>query len=237
MRRPFPIICWRLLLYAGWDQGCHLWTPEGKASRSWLPLRWASSVPSLPLSLHLSFCLNVSLRLIHVYLPKPIITSSFTPILKNKAGKSSDTCNYRPIPLTSFFNKVFEKAILSMFSAICISNYHHFDFKSSHSTDLCIYAFKETVYFYLQPSTPVFVTFMHPSKAFDRVCRWTLFSKLLERNLPVLILSLFIFWYYTQTVFILWGGGILLLILLKCLIVFAKVASYLLFFLVVTWTN
>ena len=47
---------------------------------------------------------------------------------------------------------------------------------------------------------------MDASKAFDRVCHWSLFDKLRFRNLPVLILRLIIFWYSSQLLYVKWGA-------------------------------
>ena len=153
----------------------------------------------------LTFCFNASL--IHGYIPKSITMSAISPVIKDKAGDSSDKSNYRPIALTSVITKVIERIILHKFSDYFISSAHQFGFKAGLSTDICIYTLKEIVDFYLSSSSPVYICFMDASKAFDKVCHWTLFKKLIERGLPALITRLLIYWYSSQTVYIRWANS------------------------------
>ena len=60
---------------------------------------------------------------------------------------------------------------------------------------MAIFAHKQTVDFYRDQDTPVYICFLDANKAFDRVNQWTLANKLLDRNVPVHIVKLFIFWY------------------------------------------
>ena len=53
--------------------------------------------------------------------------------------------------------------------------------------------------------SPVYTCFLVVSKAFDRINHWTLFHKLINCNIPLIIVQLFIFWYQTQLVCIKWG--------------------------------
>ena len=48
--------------------------------------------------------------------------------------------------------------------------------------------------------------FLDASKAFDRVNHWTLFRKLLNRGVPVLLIRILLYWYRTQTFCIKWGS-------------------------------
>ena len=45
-------------------------------------------------------------------------------------------------------------------------------------------------------------------KAFDRVNHWTLAKKLLDRNVPLHIVKLFIFWYREQEFMVRWGNSL-----------------------------
>ena len=64
------------------------------------------------------------------------------------------------------------------------------DFKSCHSTDLCIYTLKEFIEYYKNRGTTVYVTFLDASKAFDRLNYWLLFNKLIKKNIPFFIIKL-----------------------------------------------
>ena len=89
--------------------------------------------------------------------------------------------------------------------AYLYSSDNQFGFKSKHSTELCIYALKETIQYYKHLNTPVFVCFIDIKSAFDRVSFWKLFSKLLDRGTPLYLIELLIYWYTTQQLFIRWG--------------------------------
>ena len=50
--------------------------------------------------------------------------------------------------------------------------------------------------------------FLMQKKAFDRVNHWTLAKKLLDRNVPLHIVKLFIFWYIEQEFMVRWGNSL-----------------------------
>ncbi|ELU16769.1 hypothetical protein CAPTEDRAFT_29224, partial [Capitella teleta] len=76
-----------------------------------------------------------------------------------------------------------------------------------HSTDICVYALKKIVRYYLSKSTPVFACFMDASKAFDKLNYFTLFEKLLKHKMPVLIIRLLFYGYCTQQIRVKWGSA------------------------------
>ena len=69
-----------------------------------------------------------------------------------------------------------------------------FSFKQAHGTEIAIFALKQTVDLYHNQDTPVCMCFLDAKKAFDRVNHCTLEKKLLDRNMPLHIVKLFIFW-------------------------------------------
>ena len=99
-------------------------------------------------------------------------------------------------------SKVMELLILS--KTECFLN--QFGFKKKHGTDMCIHAFWQTLEYYKQNSSPVFICYLDATKAFDRVNHWLLFKKLLDRNMPLLIVRLLVCWCRTQRFNFQWGG-------------------------------
>ena len=75
---------------------------------------------------------------------------------------------------------------------------NQFSFKSSHSTDLCIYTLKEYIAYYKNRGATVFITFLDASKAFDRLNYLLQFDKLVKKCVPVFIIKLLCFWYTHQ---------------------------------------
>ena len=56
--------------------------------------------------------------------------------------------------------------------------------------------------------SPVFSCYLDASRAFDRVNYWSLFSKLVKRGVPVLIVRLLSYWYNTQLFYVKWADKI-----------------------------
>ena len=56
-------------------------------------------------------------------------------------------------------------------------------------------------------SSPVYLYYFDTSKAFDRLNYWVLFDKLLDRNMPTIIVRLLAFWYTSQKFIIRWGSS------------------------------
>ena len=69
---------------------------------------------------------------------------------------------------------------------------HQYEFKDGHSTEMAVYAFKETVDHYLRNRSPVFVCFLDARKVFDRVNHWTLFEKLIRWGVDLGIMRLLV---------------------------------------------
>jgi exonuclease III len=156
------------------------------------------------LSVMLSMCLSA--MCVHGHVPQAMLNVVLVPIVKSKTGDVTDQGNYRPIALATVTSKVMERVLLSRASPYLDTSDNQFGFKSGLSTDMCLFAFKEVVNFYVSQGSPVFVCFLDASKAFDRVNHWTLYRKLLDRGVPIFIVRLLQKWYETQLFCIRWGG-------------------------------
>ena len=74
------------------------------------------------------------------------------------------------------------------------------------STDMCVFALKQVIEYYTSRSSPVYICFLDASKAFDRINHWTLFEKLIKRNVPCHIVRIIVYWYCNQTFSVTWGS-------------------------------
>ncbi len=163
--------------------------------------------------IHANFILHVLLSLLftsfmtHGHLPDDIMKTIIVPLIKNKMGDLSDKNNYRPIALVTAVSKVLEIVILNRIECYIDTGCNQFGFKKKHATDICIYSLKNTIRYYKEHNSPVFTCFLDASRAFDRVNYWCLFSKLLKRNVPVLIVRLICFWYNTQQFCVKWDNA------------------------------
>ena len=75
-------------------------------------------------------------------------------------------------------------------------------------TEMAIFALKQTVDFYHNQDTPVYMCFLDAKKVFDRVNHWTQAKKLLDINVSLHIVKLFIFWYREQEFMVRWGNSL-----------------------------
>ena len=76
-----------------------------------------------------------------------------------------------------------------------------------HGTEMAIFALKQTVDYYRNQDTPVYMCFLDAKKV-DRVNHWTLAKKLLDRNVPLHIVKLFIFWNREQEFMVQWDNSL-----------------------------
>ena len=144
----------------------------------------------------------------HGYMPQSMINSIIVPLVKNKCGNLTDKNNYRPIVLSSITSKVFEHIILLRLEEYLCTTDNQFGFMSGHSTGLCIYTLSELIEYFKSRSTSVYVAFLDASKAFDKISLWTLFRKLLDRNVPMYLIKVLCYWYQHQLMSVRWGYSI-----------------------------
>ena len=156
-------------------------------------------------SISVMLALLFTSMLSHGHIPADFMKSTIVPIIKNKTGDSSDTGNYRPVAIVTACSKLFEFILLQLMDDHLTTSDNQFGFKSKHSTDLCIFTLKNVIDYYKNQNSPVFTCFLDASKAFDRVNHWTLFKKLKDRNVPLIIIRILLFWYREQNVSIKWG--------------------------------
>ena len=110
--------------------------------------------------------------------------------------------------MSSITSKVFEHIILLRLEEYLWTTDNQFGFKSGHSTDLCIYALSELIEYFKSRSTSVYVAFLDASKAFDKISHWTLFRKLIDRNVPMYLIKILCYWYQHQLMSVRWGYSI-----------------------------
>ena len=142
------------------------------------------------LASHIVFCHSPYLKL-------PLFLMTGT-VIKNKCGSLTDSNNYRPIAIATITSKLLESVILMKCEEYLFTSDNQFGFKAQHSTEFCIYSLLEFIDYYKKRNTTVFVTILDASKAFDRVNYWMLFSKLIDKNVPLFIVKLLVFWYTKQ---------------------------------------
>ena len=153
---------------------------------------------------HLTLLLNIMFS--HGYVPEALLVSTFISIPKNLKASLNNSNNYRSIALCSAIGKVIDILILNRWSDRLATSELQFGFKKNHSTVLCTAVMKEIVCHYSNKNSPVYAVFLDASKAFDKVHYGRLFSLLLKRNIPPLVLRLLLDAYTRQNASVCWNG-------------------------------
>lgn len=143
----------------------------------------------------------------HSYLPADFMRTIVVPIIKNRTGDVSSSSNYRPISLATIFSKVFETIIMKHLNENNIPlNNAQFGFRRGSSTDLAIFALKNTVYEYLNRNTTVYSCFLDLSRAFDTINYNILWEKLRKTEVPPKIVNILEYWYANQVNQVKWNN-------------------------------
>ena len=131
----------------------------------------------------------------HGYVLSDFVSGTITPIVKDSNGNVSDASNYRGITLGGLLSKPFEYGIDNKISHLLFSDNLQFGFKRQTSTSHALFVLKSTVDHFTSKGSDVFVAFLDCSKAFDRISHHGLFTKLINRNIPLCFLLIIIHWH------------------------------------------
>ena len=157
-------------------------------------------------SLFVFISILLNAMIIHGHLPDSFMNTIIIPIVKDKRESVTDSDNYRPVAITTVFSKIFEIIILDKYGHLFVTQANQFGFKKGHSTDMCIFVLKSIIDYYISQSSPVCICFLDASKAFDRLNHFKLFDKLIDRNLPAIIVRILAVWFSTQKFLVRWNS-------------------------------
>ena len=142
--------------------------------------------------------------LVHGTVSRSVLVCAFIPLLK--PGKDPASCdNYRAIAGSSLLLKLFERCVLLVWGDQLHSDSLQFGFKRHCSTDTATWLVQEVLQQYLrQGSKPVAVV-LDCTKAFDMAKFSILFSRLLNRGMPAVVVRVLAFSYEEQLAWVRWG--------------------------------
>ena len=143
--------------------------------------------------------------LLHVFVPSQFQRGTIVPIAKDRIGDKGDLNNYRGITIAPIISKVFEHALHIVFEPFLTASALQFGFKKKSSTSLAIHCLKETINYYTSHGSNVYCSFLDASKAFDRLVHAGLFSKLLQRQVSLILFNVIIAWYADLRCRVRWG--------------------------------
>ena len=136
----------------------------------------------------------------HGHIPELLLKGEIRPIIKNALGDKHSSENYRPIMSSSTLLKTFEYCLLFKLKRHVKLNTRQFGFRKNTSCLMAATVFKETIYNYNVNNSNVHAAFLDLSKAFDKVNHNILLMKLINQNIPPLLIKTLKSMYSNQSV-------------------------------------
>ena len=143
--------------------------------------------------------------LVHGTVTPSLLACAFLPLLKNALKDPADTNSYRAIAGSSLLLKLFDQCVLVVWGHILASDSLQFGYKEGTGTTQCSWMVMEVATYYIRNGSNPIMTLLDCSKAFD-MCRYsTMFTKLLEKGLPAVVVRTIIYVYEKQFAWVRWG--------------------------------
>ena len=139
-------------------------------------------------------------------IPNKFGNSVITPVVKNASRSLSEVCNFRPVSIISIIAKIFESLISLRFGHLFSSHANQFGFCAEVGCNKAIFAFNNTVRYFRDKNSNVYICALDITKAFDRLNHFSLFQCLLEHELPTQLVELFFCWYRNMHACVKWEG-------------------------------
>ena len=141
------------------------------------------------------------------YVPHGFRLRYTVPLPKVDAVSSTNAVdNYRAISISPILSKIFERCTLNKFSKFLTSSPNQFGFKKGSSCGHAIYSVRKVVDYYVKGGSTVNVCLLDLSKAFDKMNHSALFIKLMDRLIPVQVLSILENWFAMCLSCVKWGS-------------------------------
>ena len=141
----------------------------------------------------------------HGHVTNILLFCALVPIVKDNVKSKLQSSNYRLIAISSLVLKLFDLVFLEIFGAkLCVSSLQ-FGFQKGSSTTLATWTLNETINYYTNRGSPVYLCLLDLTKAFDHVKLDSLFKKLSEK-IPASFVRIFIYTYINQQCYIRWNN-------------------------------
>jgi len=119
---------------------------------------------------------SINQLILHSYVPNTFGHTIIVPLVKDRNGDVSKLSNYRDISLSPIISKLFEACLSNKFACYLVSHDLQFGFQKNSSCASAIFVVQQTVDYFTQRGSCVFLSALDASKAFDRVDHRTLFQ-------------------------------------------------------------
>ena len=157
-------------------------------------------------SLCLPLCDLMRAFITHGYIPDIFLVCILLPIIKNKRASSLTSENYRMIASTSLLLKTFDGILLELCGPQLKPSPLQFGFQRGQSTTMATWTLSETVSYFTNRGSPVYLCLLDLTKAFDHIQFSRLFN-LLKDRIPLILLRFIIFTYTHQQCSVMWQAS------------------------------
>ena len=134
-----------------------------------------------------------------------LLLCALIPIVKDNVKSKLESSNYRLIAISSLVLKLFDLVFLELFTRNLDVSSLQFGFQKASSTTLTTWTLTESINFFVNRGSPVYLCLLDLTKAFDHVKLDSLFQKLSER-IPAIFVRFFIYTYIHQQCYIKWNN-------------------------------
>ena len=114
--------------------------------------------------------------------------------------------NYRAISISPILSKIFEQCLLTRYNKFMVTSPNQFGFKKGFSCSHAIYSVRKVVDHYVNGGSTVNVCLLDLSKAYDKMNHFGLYIKLMNRSIPVQVLSVLENWFALCLSCVKWGS-------------------------------
>ena len=148
----------------------------------------------------------ISIMIRHGIASEVINTSIIKPIPKDKRKSISDSNNYRAISKNTIISKIIDYVLIDKVGDKLTTSMYQFAYKGGYSTSMCSFLVAETIQYYKNNGSTVFMLSLDASKAFDLVQYSKLFKLLIDREICPLLIRFLINIYLSSLAMVKWNG-------------------------------
>jgi len=151
-------------------------------------------------------------KLLNLFVTSSHIPSSFgssytVPIPKcDRRSKSLTVDDFRGISISPVVSKLFELAVLERFNNYFESSSCQFGFKKRLSCRHVVYSVRNVIEHFIAGGSTVNICTIDLSKAFDRTNHFAMYIRMMERKIPIELLSIFEQWFQMSATCVKWHG-------------------------------
>ena len=145
-----------------------------------------------------------NLMLLFEYIRDGFGLSIMTPIPKSQSNHDKAQ-NYRGTSVSPIISKFFEHCLLEIFSKYLKTSDMKFVFKAKSGCNKALYTVRKTLDYFIGRQSTVNICALDMARAFDKMNKHALFTKLMNNKCPLTLINILDCWYDKSFACIKWG--------------------------------